>query len=398
MHNTMNMGSLSAAKSGCVDDKMTLTRFACLQRSVGSDSVKSTTQSLLSGGNMKLKSSVLIVAIAGLLSTSVLAQNARVFTPAPILTAPSASTRAAILQATQEPLTVSKGQGYSNGHVIAATDIPISSAPALREFRLWFNNGDHKMRRIGMMHEEGALRATFSDQNDDDSFTTLASWVNVPGATGGTITATGGGVFNVQLPPKPPNTTLVLSGFAFERLTGTDNNLRTVSIRLNQENSTAQVSLIDDQGSDFRNVFDQTMMGGLVGNLPFGAIAGGVMSTESMVRALINEGRTTPRAYAATIQYAFIPNNRIVANGAVSGTDRSKDSMQGQMPRSNLLAIRGFSFRFNNSDHHMLGVGVHIMGMPRFPGQRGPENSPITYQDQGTDDPIQWLVDYSTLQ
>jgi hypothetical protein len=315
-----------------------------------------------------------------------------------ILTMPTGASRSALVAAVAQPLTFSRGQGVSNGHLVAATDVLISAAPALQEFRLWFNNGDHKMRRIGVLHEEGSMRANFSDQNDDDPFRAAASWINVPGATGGTLTATGGGSFRIQLPPKPPNTTLVLSGFSFERLSGTDNNLRTISMKINQDAATVDVSLIDDQGSDFRSVIDPFMTGGLVGNLPFGAIVGGVMSTEAMVRAIMNEGRNTARPFAATVQYAYIPNTRVAANGSVSGTNRSRDAIQGQIPNRSPMALRGFSFRFNNSDHHMLGVGVHFWGMPSFPGQRGGSaESPITYQDNNFDDPIQWIVDYTLL-
>lgn len=343
---------------------------------------------------MKLRSILLAASFATMLSTHVLAQ---VSVAPNVLTAPRSAVGLKTVRASVAPLTFSRGEGVSNGHLVSATDVLISSAPALSQFRLWFNNGDHKIRRIGVMHEEGSMRANFSDQNDDDPFRAAATWVNVPGSTGGVLTATGGGSFKIQLPPKPPNSTIVISGFSFERQSGTDNNLRTLSLKINQDTSTVDVSLIDDQGADFRSVIDPFMTGGLVGNLPFGAIVGGVMSTEAMVRAIINEGRNTPRPYAATIQYAFIPNARIASNGAVSGTNRSRDSIQGQIPDRSPMAIRGFSFRFNNSDHHMLGVGVHFWGMPLFPGQRGSAESPITFQDNNFDDPIQWVVDYSTL-
>ena len=343
---------------------------------------------------MRLKFVLCFATVVSLFTTVVAAQ---IGMKPQVLFVPKKANTAVLIAPAAQALTYSRGEGTSNGHLVSATDVQISAAPALSEFRLWFENGDHKMRRIGILHEQGSMRANFSDQNDDDPFRALASWVNVPDATGGTITATGGGAFSIQLPPKPPNTTLVLSGFSFERQSGTDNNLRTVSIGINQEAATVQVSLIDDQGSDFRSVTDPFMTGGLVGNLPFGAIVGGVMSTEAMVRAIINEGRNTARPYAATIQYAYIPDSRIATNGSVSGTNRSRDGIHGQLPNRGPFAIRGFSFRFNNADHHMLGVGVHFWGMPLFSGQRGSAESPITYQDNNSDDPIQWIIDYTLL-
>lgn len=345
---------------------------------------------------MKRKYILFGVTLATLITTSVIAQVVQ--KPA-TLTMPKGTDRLrSVAPATDQPVTFSRGQGTSNGHLVTATDVQLSAAPALSQFRLWFNNGDHKMRRIGVLHEDGSMRANFSDQNDDDPFSAEARWINVPGATGGIVTATGGGSFKIQLPPKPANTTLVLSGFSFERQSGTDNNLRTISMKINQDTATVDVSLIDDQGADFRSVIDPFMTGGLVGNLPFGAIVGGVMSTEAMVRAIINEGRHTPRPYAATVQYAYIPNSRVITNGSVSGTDRSRDAIRGQLPNRGPMALRGFSFRFNNSDHHILGIGVHFWGMQRFPGQLSwADETPITYQDNDNDDPIQWIIDYTLL-
>lgn len=295
------------------------------------------------------------------------------------------------------PLTFSRSSGVSNESLIAATDVQISTAPVLSHFRLWYNNGDHKVNTIGILHEQGAMKAKYKDQNGDDPFRVEANWVNVPGATGGTIFAAGAGTFNIQLPPKPANTTLLISGFSFERLAGTDHNIRTMSIKIDQENAIAQVSFIDDQREDYRSIVEPTMTGGVLGLVPFGTIAGSYMSMESIVRGILNEGKNTARPYAVTLQYAYIPNSRISANGSVSGTSRNKDAMVGQIPKIGALGYRGFVLRFNNSDHHLLGIGIHLFGLQRFPGQRGPEDAPITWQDNNIDDSVQWFVEYSSL-
>jgi len=294
-------------------------------------------------------------------------------------------------------LTLSNASGTSNESLIAAADVQISAAPALSHFRLWYNNGDHKVNTIGILHEHGAMKAKYKDQNGDDPFRVEASWVNVPGATGGTIYAAGAGTFNIQLPAKPANTTILISGFSFERLTGTDHNIRTMSIKIDQETSIAQVSFIDDQREDYRTIVEPTMTGGVLGLVPFGAIAGSYMSMESIVRGIINEGKNTARPYAVTLQYTFIPNSRILASGSVSGTNRDKSYMQGQKPNYGAMGYRGFVLKFNNSDHHILGVGIHLLGLKRFPGQRGPEDAPITWQDNNLDDSVQWFVEYSSL-
>lgn len=298
---------------------------------------------------------------------------------------------------TKGALSISRAFGSSNEFLVGAADVPISRAPALSDFRLWYNNGDHKVRTIGILHDQGAMHAKYSDQNGDDPFHVDAKWVNIPESTGGTVTAAGAGTFNIQLPVKPANTTLVISGFSFERLTGTDNNIRTMSIKMDQENSLVQVSFLDDQREDYRSIVEPTMTGGVLGLVPFGAIVGSAMSMESIIRGIINEGKNTARPYAVTIQYAYIPNSRIIANGSVSGTGRNKSDMRGQIPNSTPLIYRGFVLRFNNSDHHLLGMGLHLNGMAKFPGQRGREDEPITWQDNNRDDTVQWFVDYSSV-
>lgn len=340
---------------------------------------------------MKSIKFIAVFGMIGLISSNALSQSM----PRPIVTSPGNVTK--YMAARNAPVQVANAEGVSNEYLTSATDVALSAAPALSDFRLWFNNGDHMVRTIGVMHDHGAMQAYFNDQNGDDQFRVKAKWINIPGATGGTITAAGGGTFNIQLPPKPANSTIVISGFKFERQNATDANIRTIAIKIDQQNSIAQVSLIDDQREDYRGIVEPTMTGGVLGLVPFGTLFGSGISMESIIRGIMNEGRTTARPYAATIQYAFVPNSRITSNGAVSGVDRLKSNMQGQQPTNGHLVYRGFVFRFNNSDHHLLGMGIHLNGMPPFPGQRADATAPITWQDNNRDDPLQWYVDYSMV-
>ncbi|GEC77277.1 hypothetical protein [Flavobacterium aquatile] len=334
----------------------------------------------------------IILAICLFFANIILAQ-------APKLTTPKTSTIAKNSKLTstftKKEITTSRASGTSNEYLVTASDIKISSAPALSDFRLWYNNGDHKVRTIGILHDQGSMNAKYSDQNGDDPFRVEAKWLNIPDATGGTITAAGSGTFNIQLPAKPANTTLVISGFSFERLAGTDNNIRTMSIKMDQDNALAQVSFIDDQREDYRSVVDPVATG-ILAIAPFGTIIETGLTIDGILKGMSND-KSTARPYVATIQYAYIPNSRIIANGSVSGTSRSKSAMQGQIPNWYQLAYRGFTLRFNNSDHHLLGMGIHLNGINTFPGQRGTHDAPITWQDNNMDDRIQWLVDYSSI-
>lgn len=298
---------------------------------------------------------------------------------------------------TRETLIYSRATGVGNEYLIAAPSLPIASGAALSSFRLWYNNGDHKIRTIGVLHEQGTMNAKFSDQNGDDPFRAEANWISVKGATGGTVIAAGSGTFNIQLPIKPANTTLVLSGFSFERASGTDSNLRTMSVRMDQENSLVQVSFLDDQREDYRSVDSNLLVSGALLVVPFGTIISTGMSLESLLNGAKNDSKNTARPYAATIQYAYIPNSQITSNGSVSGSDPNRIHMTGQIPRKGPMAYRGFVLRFNNSDHHLLGMGIHINGLKSFPGQRGGDEDAVTWRDNNADDPMQYIIEYSVL-
>ena len=170
-----------------------------------------------------------------------------------------------------------------------------------------------------------------------------------------------------------------------------------MSIKMDQENSLAQVSFIDDQREDYRSVDANAIVSGSLLVVPFGTIISTGLSLEQIAKAATNEGKNTARPYSITLQYAYVPNAKIDKNGSLSGTYRHIDMMQGQSPRWPNLIYRSFVFRFNNADHHLLGVGIHLNGMKTFPGQNGSEKDAITWQDNNQDDPIQWLVEYSSV-
>lgn len=262
----------------------------------------------------------------------------------------------------------------------------LPAAFALNGFSLKFDNGDHKLRRIGVLGRGRFTELALADSNGDDPFSASASYTIFTGNGAGQIVtgqvvAEGGGKFEIPLRGNAPaNSTLVLSGFAFQREDGSDANLRNIGVWLDSERKVARVSLMDDQGVDFRG-FETTIGAAFLNGVLPGAFE--VMLATNVpraVRAIRSAGKYRP--YRVTVQYAWIPNAMVEQESAMSGTDRQRR----QRPPSRIDALQGFEVMFTNSDHHLLGLGVNPSG-----------NGGVLFQDNNNDDPMQWSAAYVTL-
>ena len=271
-----------------------------------------------------------------------------------------------------------------SGHT--AVNPPLPAAFALSGFSLRFDNGDHKLRRIGVLGQGRFTELALADGNGDDPFTANANYTVFNGGGAGrivtgTVVAEGGGKFEIPLRGNaPPNSTLVLSGFAFQREDGSDANLRNIGVWLDGDRKVARVSLMDDQGVDFRG-FERTIGAAFLNGVLPGAFE--VMLATDVpraVRAIRGAGKYRP--YRVTVQYAWIPDAMVERESAMSGTDR----LRRQRPPSRIDALQGFEFMFTNSDHHLLGLGVNPSG-----------NGSVLFQDNNNDDPLQWTMAYVTL-
>lgn len=267
-----------------------------------------------------------------------------------------------------------------------AVNPALPAAFALNGFSLKFDNGDHKLRRIGVLGRGRFTELALSDSNGDDPFTASANYAIFTGNGAGRIVtgqvvAEGGGKFEIPLRGNAPaNSTLVLSGFAFQREDGSDANLRNIGVWLDGERKVARVSLIDDQGFDFRG-FESTIGAAFLNGVLPGAFE--VMLATNVpraVRGIRSAGKYRP--YRVTVQYAWIPNAIVERESAMSGTDRQRR----QRPPSRIDALQGFEVMFTNSDHHLLGLGVNPSG-----------NGGVLFQDNNNDDPLQWTMAYVTL-
>lgn len=267
-----------------------------------------------------------------------------------------------------------------------AVNPALPAAFALSGFSLKFDNGDHKLRRIGVLGNGRFTELALADGNGDDPFTASASYTIFTGEGArqivtGKVVAEGGGKFEIPLRGNAPaDSTLVLSGFAFQREDGSDANLRNIGVWLDGERKVARVSLMDDQGVDFRG-FESTIGAAFLNGVLPGAFE--VMLATNVPRAvhrIRSAGQYRP--YRVTVQYAWIPNAMVERESAMSGTDRQRR----ERPPSRIDALQGFEFMFTNSDHHLLGLGVNPTG-----------NGGVLFQDNNNDDPMQWTMAYVTL-
>lgn len=268
---------------------------------------------------------------------------------------------------------------------LVAPNAPLNKGAVLSGFAFNFNNGDHKLNTIGILQNNGKAEFTFNDQDRNDPFYASANWYSSPSIKQNSVYAAGGGEFDIPLAAPPLGYTAVLSGFKFERKPGKDANIRTIGVRLDPTTNKVRVTLIDDQGTDFRGLEYAVAAGFAMSLAPMGQMEAlfttGAAATSFVVA---NEfDKQNKRAFAVTVQYAWVPNDLITATGSVSGSGRPIESgrlvQSGEKP-----ALTGFLFNFNNSDHHILQAKIDLTNSA----------DGANYQDGNGDDPFQYYIDY----
>ncbi|MEM6325836.1 MAG: PAN domain-containing protein [Bacteroidota bacterium] len=271
-----------------------------------------------------------------------------------------------------------------------------SGATVLESFSLDFLNGDHKLRRFGVLADTRFARFSFADQDSNDPFAAEALWWQVPSGASGELSGTARQRFVADVPAGPPGHTLVLRGFEVRRADRTDANIRTFGITLDSDARTASIVVSDDMGPDWRGFESTTGWASLLSAIPLDPV-GAVLMTKADAIGRINggwgaSGGTVPgRPYAFTMQYAWIPNELILKTEAQSGTERWEERYATERPEGR-LAIRSFLFSFQNSDHHLdrLGIDLRQANTPRY-------RAPVNFRDNNLDDPMQWTVEYARL-
>ncbi|MEL6614090.1 MAG: PAN domain-containing protein [Bacteroidota bacterium] len=269
-------------------------------------------------------------------------------------------------------------------------------ATVLESFSLDFSNGDHKIRRFGVLAESRFARFSFADQDSNDPFAAEAVWWLIPSAVTGEVSGVARQRGEVEIPPGPPGHILVLRGFEVRRADGSDANVRTFGISLDSEASTASILLSDDMGPDWRGFEGTLGLASLLSAIPLDPVGAVLMTKADAVNRLnggwgASGGSVPGRPYAFTIQYAWVPGEVAPKTLAQSGTETWEERFASERPRGR-IAIRSFLFSFQNSDHHLDRFTIDLRGAntPRY-------RHPVSFRDNNLDDPMQWSVEYATL-
>jgi hypothetical protein len=263
----------------------------------------------------------------------------------------------------------------ATGEISTAASSPIAPVSALSMFLVGFQNGDHKFNRLAVLPNGATALVAFADQNRDDPFRTEARWVNFEGGLAGSVSGFGSGSYDLAIPAGPANHTLVLRGFELRRKDRTDANVRQMGVQLLQDRKVARVTLVDDQGPDFRGV------GGIM--IP-AIIAGLGVTTAEIIEASqrLSEARGPLRPFAARVDYAWIPNSLVETRGVVTGSESGREAAR--IPGR--AVVQGFEATFGNSDHHLLVVGVDTSS-----------GGSVSFQDNDRNDPMRYRLDYVAL-
>lgn len=261
----------------------------------------------------------------------------------------------------------------------------LSPVAGLVDFHLSFGaRNDHKIRRMTVLAEDRFARFSFADQDSNDRFEGRARWAVFSAGQQHQVTARGSGSFQIPLEAGPANHTAVLTGFDFQRESGTDANVRTVSLWIETDdagNPVVRATLLDDMGADFRGLAEATFAGMAAALIPTGSeiVSSHAIAVDGLARLTGASGGYRP--FAVTVQYAWIPNTVIQRDGAAAGGSE-RDFQRGNLPR----VLTGFYFHFGNEDHHLSEIGV-------TPATR----NGIRYRDSDFDDPVQWELQYVEL-
>jgi hypothetical protein len=275
------------------------------------------------------------------------------------------------------------------GSMDVASSKPLTGVPALQGFSLGFENGDHKLNRVGVIPGERTTALTLTDQDGNDPFSGRAHFALISSGFGYSKSAVGGGQFEIPMEvPKGGNLVPVLCGFEFIRRVGTDANLRAIGMWIDEARNTIRVTLMDDQGVDFRGFESSvgaTLASGLV---PYGILIGSAVSTFDAAKRLTEGGKY--RQFGVTVHYAWVARDLFEGQDQLTGTSPKPSSGK---HFDGPIALTGFEFFFLNSDHHIKHLGVFDPGLQAARGSA----DHVAYQDNNRDDPIRWAVGYRRL-
>lgn len=216
---------------------------------------------------------------------------------------------------------------------------------AMTGFHFAFHDGDHKVKAIVLLQQDGAFTATFADNDGNDGFDATAWYRVLPREVRLQQAQASGcrGSCTVSI-PHVEGMHFALGGFEVRFEQG-DHNLRSFSIK---------------------------------------PVSGGVVVT------LKDNSGSAP--FAARIQYFHVPLSRILV-GSSSRTVGGKRPGGSQHVSASVpygvRMLRGFSFQFENGDHHVKELGISATFQS--------DGLKLSFNDSNFDDPAAIYADFLLL-
>lgn len=248
---------------------------------------------------------------------------------------------------------------------------------ALQFFDLKFQNGDHKIRSLGLMNNGPSITTTFKDNDGDDPYTVSAGFISIDSFLKQprfqSVTAERCEVqCTIRIDGMGKDETALLAGFEFNRI-AQDDNVRALSVEVLPDRSVVNVVFFDDRGPNF------------AGFMP--------VPIYDAVR-IVDGVKEHKRSFNVKVQVLIVPKKIVqgvtrIMGASQESTDLPEDSALldylDDYPRH--YALMGFGLSFKNSDHFIGQLAVNPLETP-----------PVKFQDGDTDDPIAWFYDLAVFE
>lgn len=221
---------------------------------------------------------------------------------------------------------------------------------ALKSFSLEFKNGDHKIRKLGLLPSIDRVDVAMADVDGADPYKFNAQFMKIPWSGSSTrVSKSCNGACSLEIKhpissnDKMHQQIFVLRGFHFER-DSKDFNVRRISIRANVASKKIDVVYQDNTASKFTVTVDYT---------------------------LLHKDLLKPAASASGQRKAGEATLKVKTPGAPAG----------------LAILSGFDIQFDNGDHHLKQFAIKRV--------TGAYN--VVFNDQNTDDPYRVTIDYAGI-
>lgn len=288
---------------------------------------------------------------------------------------------------------VTANKKESSNYVLISPKPGFIDGAALSSFRLSFMNGDHWVRRLGVLQVGNTpkFQAEFSlaDRNSDDGFYSDAAWYQSSSIKSTSYTALGAGDFEIDLDAElAKNYVPVIKGFMLQRRNLNDSQVRGIGIKINPKTNKARIFFLDDEGALERGW--ETAIGEkyALSDRPKGVLREtGINAFDAGIKMNQQEVYNGMRQFFVSLQVAWVPKEMVASYNSLSGTNDK--ILNGKMPlATNKSVISGFSFHFLDSQHHLMDIGID----PNFNGIFS-----FAFQDSDQVDPIHWSVDFVNI-